>query len=253
GLVSHHKVEAPALVWRNGNGRKVSGGDIVGTSHFPDDWQGKLIVGGYINNAVWSLNIIEDGAGFALEDFKPLITTTNRTFRPVDVKFGPDGALYICDWYNPIIGHYQASFRHPDRDKTHGRIWRVTAKGRPLPRPPDLANAASVVGAWADRLTNALSLLRPLASDPHPRVRLQAIVASTYVASSDAIEIAAIASEHLTDRFLEYALNQAVFALKPYWLPTLKPGPHLRMLVRCDRTSDTLQALRALPRDPAVL
>jgi len=326
GLVSHRKVEPPTLIWRNGNGRKVSGGDIVGTSHFPAEWQGKLIVGGYINNAVWSLNIVEDGAGFALEDFKPLITTTNRTFRPVDVKFGPDGALYICDWYNPIIGHYQASFRHPDRDKTHGRIWRVTAKGRPLTRPPDLANAsvpdllkhldspdrwtrqfakralaelpvipqvlsselaqkemlgvlqsheiaapelverltraknpgarayaASVVGAWADRLTNALSLLRPLASDPHPRVRLQAIVASTYVASSDAIEIAAIASEHLTDRFLEYALNQAVFALKPYWLPTLKPGPHLRMLVRCDRTSDTLQALRALPRDPAVL
>ena len=42
---------------------------------------------------------------------------------------GPDGAIYIADWYNPIIGHYQASFRHPDRDKAHGRIWRVTAKG----------------------------------------------------------------------------------------------------------------------------
>ena len=326
GLVSHRKVEAPALIWRNGNGRKCSGGDIVGTSHFPDDWQGKLIFGGYINNAVWALNIVDDGAGFALEDFKPLITTTNRTFRPVDVKFGPDGALYVCDWYNPIIGHYQASFRHPDRDKTHGRIWRVTAKSRALTKPPDLAHAsvpellkyldspdrwtrqfakralaelpvtpqflgaelaqkeivgvlqsheivapelverltraknpgarayaASAIGSWADRLTNALALLRPLASDPHPRVRLQAVVASTYIGSSDAIDIAAIASEQPTDRFLEYALNQAVFALKPYWLPTLKPGPHLRMLVQRDRTPDTLDALRALPRDPDVL
>jgi putative heme-binding domain-containing protein len=323
GLVSNRKHEPPPLIWKNGNGRKVSGGDIVGTTHFPDDWQGKLILGGYINNAVWSLNIIEDGAGFALEDFKPLITTTNRTFRPVDAKFGPEGALYICDWYNPIIGHYQASFRHPDRDKTHGRIWRVTAKGRAFTNRPDLSSdnllkyldspdrwtrqfakralaelqvspehldselaqkemlgvlqsqeiaapdlvaqltraknpgarayAASVIGAWADRLTNALSLLRPLASDPHPRVRLQAVVASTYVQSSDAIDVAAIASEHPTDRFLEYALNQTVFALKPYWLPGLKPGPHLRMIVQRDRTPDTLKALRTFPRDPAVL
>lgn len=326
GLVSRRKHEAPPLIWKNGKGRKVSGGDIVGTSHFPDDWQGKLILGGYINNAVWSLSILEDGAGFALEDFKPLITTTNRTFRPVDTKFGPEGALYICDWYNPIIGHYQASFRHPDRDKTHGRIWRVTVKGRALTRPPDLtgtnlfahlaspdrwarqfakraladvtptllsaytnlselaakellgvfqsheivapdlvahlsrarnpgarAYAASVIGACADRLPNPLPLLRSLASDPHPRVRLQAVVASTYISSPDAIEIAAIAAEHPTDRFLEYGLNQAVFALKPYWLPALKPGLHLRPIVERDRTADTLNALRALPRDPAII
>ena len=57
------------------------------------------------------------------------------------MKFGPDGALYVCDWYNPIIGHYQNSFWDPRRDKTHGRIWRITAKGRPLTTPPKLAGA----------------------------------------------------------------------------------------------------------------
>src|SRR6266540_4990026 len=71
-----------------------------------------------------------------------LFKSTSRSFRPVDVKFRPDGALYICDWCNPIIGHYQASFRHPDRDKTHGRIWRVTAKGRALTEPPRLVEAS---------------------------------------------------------------------------------------------------------------
>src|SRR4030095_1716962 len=102
---------------------------------------GALIAGGYINNAVWALRIKEDGSGFALEDLPPLIKSTSRSFRPVDAKFGPDGALYIADWYNPIIGHYQASFRDPNRDKTHGRIWRVTAKGRPLTPVPQLATA----------------------------------------------------------------------------------------------------------------
>ncbi|HVE43085.1 MAG TPA: HEAT repeat domain-containing protein, partial [Planctomycetota bacterium] len=57
-------------------------------------------------------------------------------FRPIDVRMGPDGALYIADWYNPIINHGEVGFRDPRRDKTHGRIWRVTAKNRPLvPRP----------------------------------------------------------------------------------------------------------------------
>jgi putative heme-binding domain-containing protein len=55
----------------------------------------------------------------------------------MDAKFAPDGSLYLADWYNPIIGHYQASFRHPDRDKVHGRIWRVTATGRSLVKPPE--------------------------------------------------------------------------------------------------------------------
>ncbi|MEI7781558.1 MAG: HEAT repeat domain-containing protein, partial [Planctomycetota bacterium] len=54
------------------------------------------------------------------------------TFRPIDVKMGPDGAIYIADWYNPIIQHGEVDFRDERRDRTHGRIWRVTAKGRPL-------------------------------------------------------------------------------------------------------------------------
>jgi putative heme-binding domain-containing protein len=128
-------------IWPDGRGRKTSGPEIVGTAHFPDDWQGLLITGGYISNTVLAMRIEDDGAGFKLVDHEPLIKSTHASFRPVDVKFGPDGALYVCDWYNPIIGHYQSSFRHPDRDKAHGRIWRVTAKGRPLVTPPPITGA----------------------------------------------------------------------------------------------------------------
>jgi putative heme-binding domain-containing protein len=129
-------------IWVNARGRKCSGPDIVGTAHLPPEWQGRFISGGYINNAVWTMAIEDDGAGFKLTDREPLITSTHGSFRPVDVKIGPDGAIYICDWYNPIIGHYQASFRHPDRDKAHGRIWRVTYKDRPLVKPPKIAGAS---------------------------------------------------------------------------------------------------------------
>jgi putative heme-binding domain-containing protein len=44
---------------------------------------------------------------------------------------GPDGAIYVADWYNPIIQHGEVDFRDERRDKVHGRIWRVSAKGRP--------------------------------------------------------------------------------------------------------------------------
>src|SRR5256714_12903254 len=56
---------------------------------------------------------------------------------------GPDGAIYIADWYNPIIQHGEVDFRDPRRDHTRGRIWRVTAKGRPLVSKPQLVNTTT--------------------------------------------------------------------------------------------------------------
>src|SRR5437763_10853650 len=64
------------------------------------------------------------------------VNGVERVFRPIDVKMGPDGAIYIADWYNPIINHGEVDFRDPRRDHLHGRIWRVTTKDRkPVERP----------------------------------------------------------------------------------------------------------------------
>ena len=133
-----------AAIWSEGRGRKTSNPEFVESAHFPPEWQGVLLAGGYINNSVWTLAIERDGAGLKVGDhpaLPPLIQSAHGSFRPIDVKLGPDGALYVADWYNPIIGHYQVSFRHPDRDKGHGRIWRITAKDRPLLTPPKIAGA----------------------------------------------------------------------------------------------------------------
>jgi putative heme-binding domain-containing protein len=336
GLVPNRRDEAPPLIWPSGNGRKCSGGDFVANAHWPDDWQGRLILGGYINNAVWSVNVVDDGAGFRFEDGSPLIRSTRREFRPVDVKFGPDGALYLCDWYNPIIGHYQASFRHPDRDKTHGRIWRVTAKNRALaPRPkiadatvdellaqlgskdrwthqfavrelsqrasdevvaklvpwalkserndrqlmaasgilqahenphgallarlaksPDphaRAYAAYLLGLSGNLLKLPIPMLQALASDPNPRVRLEAIVATAQLNRSDAVSVLVAAAEQPFDKFINYAFNQAVYSLKPHWKPLSLPLDHpaaIAAFVRADGTRDSVDALRGLLKEP---
>ncbi len=71
-----------------------------------------------------------------------LLFSTNLSFIPVDVKFGPRGDLYVCDWYNPIKGHMQYSLRDSRRDRTSGRIWRIVPKGAVLPAAPRIAGAA---------------------------------------------------------------------------------------------------------------
>src|SRR4030095_14961800 len=61
--------------------------------------------------------------------------------RPSEIKLGPDGALYIADWSNPIIQHGEVDSRYPRRDHEHGRIWRVTYKNRSLSAKPALVSA----------------------------------------------------------------------------------------------------------------
>src|SRR4029078_11194367 len=56
-----------------------------------------------------------------------------------DVRCGPRGEMYVCDWYNPVKGHAQYSLRDTRRDKTSVRIWRITAKGRPRLDAPKIA------------------------------------------------------------------------------------------------------------------
>ncbi len=71
-----------------------------------------------------------------------IIFSTNLSFIPVDVRFGPRGALYVCDWYNPIKGHAQYSLRDERRDRHSGRIWRITTKGKPLAPAVKIAGAS---------------------------------------------------------------------------------------------------------------
>ncbi len=115
---------------------KYCGLEMIDGRHLPDDWQGNLITHDFRGHRVCRFILSEDGAGFAARQQVDLISSPHVAFRPIDVKQGPDGAIYIADWYNPIIQHGEVDFRDPRRDHTHGRIWRVTAKGRKtLPRP----------------------------------------------------------------------------------------------------------------------
>ncbi|MCC7423418.1 MAG: HEAT repeat domain-containing protein, partial [Planctomycetaceae bacterium] len=122
---------------------KYCGMEFVGGRHLPDDWQGNVITNDFRGHRVCRFALIDDGSAFTAKQLPDLIKSNHPAFRPIDIKMGPDGAIYIADWYNPIIQHGEVDFRDPRRDHVHGRIWRVTAKGRPLVPKPKLVDATS--------------------------------------------------------------------------------------------------------------
>lgn len=282
---------------------KTNSLDIIGTAALPDEIQGCALIGGYFGSVVELHRFEDEGSGFKTTQLPKLVTSSDSSFRPVDVSIGPDGAMYLCDWFNPVIGHYQASYADHRRDRSHGRIWRITAKGRAPVKQPALADmkpeellqqlsskerwtraqakrllfdgdshpvlraadnlipkikdehllmevcgvfeahqitrplllrslmkakdgrvrayGARVIGAWARELPNAVELLTQAANDPHPRVRLEAVIACARLGKPEAVEIATQVLDHPTDKFIDYALRQVVRATQPQWQPVL--------------------------------
>src|SRR5205814_1890507 len=104
---------------------------------------------------------VEGEFGYDEEYVGDLLFSTNLSFIPVDIKFSPRGELFVCDWYNPVKGHAQYSLRDERRDRHSGRIWRITAKGKPPEEPPPIAGAP--IPALLDLLKRPEYRLRYLA------------------------------------------------------------------------------------------
>lgn len=99
-----------------------------------------IYVANPITNRIQVITVGRDEAGHLdYRKEKDFLTTTDNWFRPVAIHFGPDGALYVVDWYNKVISHNEVPRTHPDRDKTRGRIWRIKPKGVALVKPVNLA------------------------------------------------------------------------------------------------------------------
>lgn len=107
---------------------KHCGLEILSGSHWPDSIRGSMVTNDFRAHRVCRFVVTDDRAGYESVQQQEIIKTTHVAFRPIDAKQGLDGHLYIADWYNPIIQHGEVDFRDPRRDRTHGRIWRLTHK-----------------------------------------------------------------------------------------------------------------------------
>jgi len=145
--------------------RPVASCNLISGEHFPPEMRENFVkcnVIGFLGLKQYKLKMVDGvSEGIEVEDF---LVSTDPNFRPTDMRIGSDGAAYISDWQNPIIGHLQHNIRDPSRDHKHGRIYRVTYKGRPLQK------AVKIDGA---RISELLNNLTHPANDVRYRSRIE--------------------------------------------------------------------------------
>lgn len=125
--------------------RPVAASAIISSSNFPEAIQGNIIVCntiGYLGLKHYDLERNEKRGEVWGEPAVDLLYSSDKNFRPTDAVFGEDGALYVADWHNVIIGHMQHNIRDPNRDHLRGRIYRLTNTGKPLQEPVKITGAS---------------------------------------------------------------------------------------------------------------
>src|SRR5690554_6674205 len=111
---------------------KTCGIEIISSRAFPESAQGNALFNTFIGfQGVKQHAMKPAGSGLEADEIVPLLQSKDPNFRPVDLKFGPDEALYVLDWFNPIVQHGEQGFREELRDHTHGRVWRITYTDNP--------------------------------------------------------------------------------------------------------------------------
>ncbi|MEP2777185.1 MAG: GDSL-type esterase/lipase family protein [Luteolibacter sp.] len=214
------------LAFRHDKGIALS--YVTGTQ-FPKEWMGSTVSGHLLamNAVLYTPLKIENGT--QVEAGKPvnLLSSKNKVFRPTDLEFGLDGALYVSDFYYPIIGHAQHSIRDENRDYMHGRIWRVVYKANPLSQAPQIDGAD---------LKSLFTLFT------HPQVQVRELVR---------LELEKrLAAEVLTyaNSMIEQGMKDEEFGLELLWLYERNKDFSHPELFRSLVKSDSLPIKRAAAR-----
>jgi putative membrane-bound dehydrogenase-like protein len=95
---------------------------------WPAPYAGQFYIANPITRKIQAIQVTPDGPRFRYQKLPDFVLSGDEWFRPVALRTGPDGCLYIVDWYNKIISHNEVPRNHPERDKQRGRLWRVKHK-----------------------------------------------------------------------------------------------------------------------------
>jgi putative membrane-bound dehydrogenase-like protein len=113
------------------------------TATWPEAYCDVMYVANPITRKIQAIKITRDGPRFRYQKLPDFVLSSDEMFRPVSIHFGPDGCLYVVDWYNKIISHNEVPRNHPDRDKKRGRIWRVKHREQ---KPLDVPDFTTLSG-----------------------------------------------------------------------------------------------------------
>jgi putative membrane-bound dehydrogenase-like protein len=113
---------------------------IYGGGALPEKYDGKLFGVDPLHSQVVLSDVLRDRSSFKTFDLLNVVESSDKYFKPVEIKAGPDGAVYIADWYDRQVTHthnYEGLI-----DKSNGRVYRLKAKGAPPIKKFDLGKAS---------------------------------------------------------------------------------------------------------------
>jgi len=146
---------------------------VISSPNFPPELQQGVASAALLGTYQVSLSAMRaDDGPLTAASRVDVLTSKNSTFRPVDVEFGLDGALYVSDFSSLIIGHAQHAMRDPQWNHERGRIWRVVHRDRPVARDWPRIEGASA-GELAVLLGHPQDLVRH-----HARIGLRRLGAA---------------------------------------------------------------------------
>ncbi len=104
---------------------------------YPKSFDGKIIAPNSLHNVVWVSERIPSGSSYRTVDEANMVETSDHWFRPVFAGVGPDGCVYMGDWYDSRLSHVRPV---DDWHKDSGRVYRIKPKGtNPVYKSGDLS------------------------------------------------------------------------------------------------------------------
>lgn len=95
------------------------------------------------------------GSTYQTKDIADVVSSDDKWFRPVAITQGPDGAVYVCDWYDYQVAHLYAHVGQLDRER--GRVYRLSLAASPSTSlDPVSSNASPSIERWVADLSSTI-------------------------------------------------------------------------------------------------
>jgi putative membrane-bound dehydrogenase-like protein len=121
-----------------------AGLQIYQGDQYPAEYKGAVLMGNIHDSTVHQDRLTPNGSSFKDSFVRDFVRSNDGWFRPVSTQVGPDGAVWIMDWYDKYPCYQNAQADPEGVDRTHGRIWRIVYTGddadKPVPSHPDGLN-----------------------------------------------------------------------------------------------------------------